>query len=244
MKLQCYVHDGWIMHIRPAPTTRAWMDVTPERYAYRCLPLSIANAHGWEIYTPAGFWVMWSGGPSAADVQVRADPDMPPGHAPVSIFGAGTFTLHTHGIFRTPQGWNLWVGGPTNAAKDGTTALTGVIETDWAPMTFTINWRLTRPGHWVRFDANEAIAQIMPVQRGGIEQWEPEILPMQADPDLQRQFTTWSRSRDAFHAKIASNPPTAAADKWQKDYFRGRDMDGHEAEGHQTKLRLCPFSRN
>ena len=110
--------------------------------------------------------------------------------------------LHTQGIFRTPPGWNLLVTGPINAAKDGIAPLTGIIETDWAPMTFTMNWRLTRPGQWVRFDAGEAIAHLMPVQRGMIGQWEPELVPMRENPDLLDQFTRWSASRDAFHAQI------------------------------------------
>jgi hypothetical protein len=232
------------MHIRPAPPTRSWMDATPEKYAYRCLPMSIANAHGWQIFTPAGFWAMWTGGQSSADVQIRTDPDMPPGHAPVSVFGSGTFTIHTHGVFRTPPGWNLYVSGPTNDAKDGATALSAVVETDWAPMTFTMNWHLTRPGHWVRFEPGEAISQLMPIPRGLVEQWEPEIVPMAGNPDLQQQYTEWSRSRDAFHATVAQRPPRTQAEQWQKDYFRGVDMNGKEAEGHQTKLRLCPFARH
>jgi hypothetical protein len=93
----------------------------------------------------------------------------------------------------------------------------------------------------VRFDAGEAIAHLMPVQRGMIEQWEPEIVSMRENPDLLRQFTAWSASRDAFHARQARDQPSVAADKWQKDYFRGLDMDGKEVSGHQTKLRLCPF---
>ena len=32
---------------------RRWMDETHHRYAYRCLPLTIANAMGWEIRFPA-----------------------------------------------------------------------------------------------------------------------------------------------------------------------------------------------
>ena len=28
---------------------RAWMDATPHSFAYRCLPLTVANSHGWEI---------------------------------------------------------------------------------------------------------------------------------------------------------------------------------------------------
>ena len=44
MKLTAYVIDGHTLDIRPAPIERAWMDNTAQRYAYRCLPLSIANA--------------------------------------------------------------------------------------------------------------------------------------------------------------------------------------------------------
>jgi Family of unknown function (DUF6065) len=52
MKLIAYMIDGHRMDIRPAPIEREWMDNTGERFAYRCLPLNIANAHGWEIFVP------------------------------------------------------------------------------------------------------------------------------------------------------------------------------------------------
>ena len=40
MDLICYVHPAWRPLIRPALHTRAWMDATPEAFAYRCLPLT------------------------------------------------------------------------------------------------------------------------------------------------------------------------------------------------------------
>ena len=49
MDLTCYLHPGWSPRIRPAEPTRDWMTNTPKSFAYRCLPLNIANAHGWEI---------------------------------------------------------------------------------------------------------------------------------------------------------------------------------------------------
>ena len=52
MKLTAYVVDGHSVDIRPAPVERDWMDATDQRYAYRCLPLSIANAHGWKSSVP------------------------------------------------------------------------------------------------------------------------------------------------------------------------------------------------
>ena len=60
MDLICYLHDGWEPAIRPAAPRRSWMDVTPEKFAYRCLPLDIANAHGWEILAPAGVHARWN----------------------------------------------------------------------------------------------------------------------------------------------------------------------------------------
>ena len=42
---------------------RDWMDATPNRYAYRCLPLTITNQTGWWIRNPVGFTAAWSGRP-------------------------------------------------------------------------------------------------------------------------------------------------------------------------------------
>ena len=52
-ELTAYIIDGHELRIRPAPVERLWMDRTNERSAYRCLPLNIANAHGWEILCTA-----------------------------------------------------------------------------------------------------------------------------------------------------------------------------------------------
>jgi uncharacterized protein DUF6065 len=49
MKLIAHVIDGHHVDIRPAPVEREWMEATSQRFAYRCLPLNIANAYGWEV---------------------------------------------------------------------------------------------------------------------------------------------------------------------------------------------------
>ena len=103
----------------------------PEAFAYRCLPLNIANAHGWEVLTPAGFAAYWRGGSSTADVIIRNDADMPAHCHAISLFGQATLTVHVQGLFRTPLGWNLSAGGSPNSAKDGIAPLSGIIETDW-----------------------------------------------------------------------------------------------------------------
>jgi hypothetical protein len=238
----CYLHDAWKPLIRPAEPTRAWMDATSEAFAYRCLPLNIANAHGWEILTPVGFAAYWRGGDRVEDVIIRPDAGMPEISAPVPLFGQATFTIHIQGLFRTPPGWNLMVGGSPNSAKDGVAPLSGVIETDWSPYTFTMNWRFTRRNHWVRFEANEPICFIQPVQRAALERMDPKLVPLSANPDLLRQFDAWSASRSAFQSQVAKEPPKTASDQWQKRYYRGLDMDDRQGiADHHSKLRLKPF---
>lgn len=242
MELICYLHPGWAPLIRPAPATRAWMDASPDAFAYRCLPLNIANAHGWEVLSPCGFEASWNGGGAPADVEVRLDPGSDGARAPVGLFGQGVLTFHVEGVIRTPPGWNLMVGGSPNAPKDGIFPLSGVIETDWSPFTFTMNWRFTRPHHPVRFEAGEPFCFLFPVQRGAVEAFEPKFLPMSDEPDLPERFGAWSRARDTFQAGVRASPPALPSKHWQKHYYRGVDIEGRiGTEDHQSKLRLKPF---
>jgi hypothetical protein len=197
--------------------------------------------HGWELLSPCTFDAMWTGGTSINDVLIRlAEPtDMPP----VSIFGQGVLTFHVPGLFRTPPGWNLWVGGSPNSFKHGIQALNGIVETDWSPYTFTMNWRFTAPRTPVRFERGEPVCFFFPLQTGLIEGFEPRFEPMEAEPGLPETFAAWSRSRDAFQERVAREQPANPTDRWQKHYYRGVDPVNEEPTPfeHRTKLRLKPF---
>ena len=243
MDLTCYVYENWKPRIRPAAPRRDWMDGTPERFAYRCLPLAIANAYGWELLSPCGFAARWRGGSGTDAVEIRLDPGMAGRQVPVSLFGQGTITFHVEGLFRTSPGWNLWIGGAPNAAKDGIAPLSGVIETDWSPYSFTMNWRFTRKNHWIRFEEDEPFCFFFPIQRQPLADVQPSIRPIEEAPDLKAAFDAWSRSRDEFQQWVRQNNPKAPADQWQKLYFRGIAPDGTPGpDDHMTKLRPHPFA--
>lgn len=242
MELICYLHPGWKPFVRPAAATRDWMSATPDSFAYRCLPLNIANAHGWEILCPCTFEAQWSGGTGTNEVDIWLAPGSKPDMAPVSLFGQGILTFHIAGLFRTPPGWNLWVGGSPNRPKEGIYPLTGIVETDWAPYTFTMNWRFLRRNHSVRFESGEPICFFFPVQRGYLDQVTPRFVPLEAAPEVLEQFKTWSKARDEFHARVTQEPRRAGSDTWQKDYYRGVVPSGSRGPAdHQTKLRLAEF---
>ncbi|QJE72579.1 hypothetical protein HHL28_05230 [Aerophototrophica crusticola] len=240
MRLTCYPIPGSELLLRPAPLSRPWMEATPDRFAYRCLPLNIANTHGWEVLCPAEFTATWDG--SGGKEAIRIESDALPHHLPVSHFGSGVLTFHVPGLFRTPPGLNLWVGGPPNLPKDGIQALSAVVETDWAPYTFTMNWLFTRPHHPVRFAKGEPFCFFFPLSRGLVEEMEPEVLPLDSAPELAAQYRAWSEGRADFLEELPREGSAARAEEWQKAYFRGRLPDGRPGcPDHRTKLSLNSF---
>ena len=65
-KLVCYQINDEAPTIVPGRSERAWMDATGQHFAYRCLPLTIANSMGWEILCPIGVTAGWNGGPESS----------------------------------------------------------------------------------------------------------------------------------------------------------------------------------
>jgi hypothetical protein len=242
MKLTAYVMDGHQVDIRPAPVEREWMESTDQRYAYRCLPLNIANAHGWEILCPSGFSAIWDGEPGLDAVTIHADPDTTA--MALSHFGHGILTFHIPCLFRTEPGYDLMAQGPINRPKDGIAPLSGIIETDWAPYTFTMNWIFTNPEVTVRFEQGEPFCHIFPVKRGQLAEIEPEMKQLSAEPELEQQFKIWNESRSQFNVDLRKPGSQAQAERWQKMYYRGLEPDGKNSpiDDHATRLRLRPFS--
>ncbi len=242
-KLTAFVIGDAPLIIRPAPLEREWMNATHERFAYRCLPLNIANAHGWELLSPAGFTAGWTGKPGTDAVVIG--PDAGTTAPAVSHFGHGILTFHIPALFRTEPGYDLMIQGPINRPKDGLYALSGVVETDWMPFSFTMNWVFTRPGALLRFEKDEPICHIFPVKRGEVESLHPEVRNLSDDPLLKAEYEAWSASRNTFNSDLKTPGSAAQAEKWQKIYVRGTTESGQveAAEDHRTKLRVKPFRR-
>jgi hypothetical protein len=243
LPLIAYEVAGRSCEIRPAPFERDWMDATGERFAYRCLPLNIANAHGWELLCPSGFTAGWTGGTSLDSILIGADQGTV---APaVSHFGYGVLTFHVNFLFRTPPGFDLMAQGPINRPKDGISALSGVIETDWAPFTFTMNWIFTRPGSLLRFETGEPFCHIFPIKRGELESMTPEVRKIATDAELKVQHEQWAASRHTFNKELEQPGSAARAERWQKNYYKGLDAAGRPStiEDHRTRVRLKNFER-
>jgi hypothetical protein len=250
------VSDNRNMPIFCAPPQRAWMENTDDRFAYRCLPMVMANQAGWMIANPASFTVCWNGGGKREDLwinfggqqvdqfsfQVHVGSTESKGDYRISShFGNGIVTFEVPYLFRTPPEINLWVKGPSNWIKDGACPLEGIVETDWAISTFTMNWKLTRPGLIVEFKEGEPICMIVPIQRGLAESLDPQQALITTNPKLDADHRNWNLGRKEFIESLARSRASGKSG-WEKDYFQGRTPAGDHFEGHQTQIRLKEFT--
>jgi hypothetical protein len=224
----------------PAARSRDWIDGTADRFATRCLPLLMANQAGWMVLGRHRVTAVWSGGDDIASLRVTHTEGVRPFPA-VSHFGYGILTWTLPYLFRTPPGYDLLVRGPANMPRDGACALEGLVETDWAVATFTVNWKLTRPWHAVVFEPGEPICMIVPQRRGDCERFEPAIRNVGEDPELAAAHARWWDSRDEFLASMRAPGWRPGPQAWQKDYYRGRGPGGPRGPDHRRKLTLRPF---
>lgn len=225
------------MDLVPAPASRRWMDATRDRFSNRCLPLRIANQAGWFITNDETVRAVWSGGDDPHDVRLSFDDDARP-HRAASHFGHGIVTWRLPYLFRTPQGYDLLVRGPANWPKEGVSALEGMVETDWAVASFTMNWQMTSVDTPVCFPAGEPIAMVVPQRRGELEEFEPSIVDVTADPELASEYRSWFAGRERFLQELKVPGSAASAARWQRHYLLGRTPAGSPAPEHRRRLNL------
>jgi hypothetical protein len=240
MQLECFTTVADPPKLVPGRPDRPWMDAFGGRTPYRCLPLTMANTTGWEILCPFGFTAEWNGGVATTDIVITPDEGvMDSNHFVMSHFAYGTLTFHTGYLFRTPPGWAVLTSGAPNQIKHGIQALVGLVETDWLPFPFTMNWLFTGPGK-VRFEKDEPFCFINVVEHSKLDRFEPVIRSLDADPELKDQYAVWSSSRLEFNQKLTDRDPEALKESWQRFYFKGEppERGGPAPAQHINKRRL------
>jgi hypothetical protein len=226
---------GW------ADYQRDWMNATPHRFAYRCLPLTIVNQTGWWVKNPVGFTATWRGSTVPGNIDFRFDTSASVWQNWInSQFGEGIITWNTPFLFRTkPESSRLLICGPVNYFKQNVHPLTALIESDWVSMSFTMNWKIMVPHEPVRFELGEPLFQVIPLLTNvcaDLENADVSYQKLADNPDLDRAYREWDQGRRRFHDQKAAGEVNPT--DWQKDYFQGRDAVGRESgTHHMTKVK-------
>ena len=159
----------------------------------------------------------------------------------MSHFGSGLLTFSIKGLFRTPEGIDLCATGPVNWPKAAIQALTGIIETDWSELGFTMNWLFTDKDRPVRFEKAEPYCTIYPLPRQLAESMDPVIVHGDVNSELWRKHVAHNMSRLDFNAGLKIEGSPERSKSWQRSYFVGPDNPLRFE--HRTKVKLKSFRR-
>lgn len=223
--------DPHVKHLVACSNKRGWMDATPDKFAYRCIPMVVSNGLGWAVLCPVGFTATWNGGVGTDAIEVVFDAE--PHRNITSHFGFGILTFNLYFVFNTPPGVSLIAGGPANLPKHGISPLEGVVETSWLPFTFTMNWMFTAPGVPVHFNKGDPICRVLPYPHEYMKNFTIGVQNMSADPAFKHRYDHWLESRNAFHKEQRERPQDMLK-AWQKNYAKGEDTLGHKVDDHRN----------
>ncbi len=200
---------------------------------YKCLPLSIGNMQGFVFSIPYGFDVIWNGGNSTKDLDIRYHIDFEPYKDlnfiyPSSDFGSGVLTIYYPLILKTPPMVNLMTIAPPNYPLTGMSPMTGVVESDNIRFGFTLNLKIDIPNTTIRVLPNTPLVGIIPIPRYFCDSFE-----------LKNAY-------DIFDKKVIEEERAVIkehGDKRKKDnmhnkkqdglYYKGVDIRGNKFKDHQ-----------
>ncbi len=235
-RLKCYRLHEHALELIPGGSRRQWMDETSKRFAYRCTPMVIANTTGWEILCPVDISATWGGGIEPDRLSISFEAGDPPCYPlACSHFGHGILTFQPGYVFRTSPGWAIWARGAPNVNKVGIFPLEGVIETEWLPFSFTMNWRFSTPGT-VKFRRGEPLCFITLVPHKAIDDVAPILANIWDDPKAHAEHEKWLVSRRDFNAGLVDPNSAEARSGWQRKYLQA--FGAPPETYHVTKRKL------
>lgn len=230
-----YLFESPICLIKQASVKRTWMDNTQEKFAYRCLPLSIANQTSWDVLCPSSIKATWEGNVSASGVKVEYL-DNHSFRFAGSEFGHGVLTFHVDFVISSSENTCLYVKGPANSYKKNINALEAIVETHWLPFTFTFNWLFNEPGE-VIFEKGEPMFTFFPFCFDYIESFKTEVDFIKNDKKFASDYQAYSDSRKNHIQEGHTN-----GESWQKYYMKGISPNNQKANSnHKTKIILSDF---
>lgn len=214
------------MNITPTTIKRDWMSAN-NNHAYSCIPMNVANQYGWTCHSMDKFTATWDGGSSVNSIKIESNYNK---EIATSHFADGILTVLTDFVIKTPKNISIYVRGITNSNKPNIYPLDGIVETDWLPFTFTMNYKFHTPGS-VTFEKDEPLFMFFPIERKFIEKFKIEQNIMNSNPELFREYKKYQNARKQKLQGKSSGK--------QKFYLSGKVVDEKKnITNHQSKLNL------
>ena len=213
--------------ISPMSIKRDWMDVTPDKHAYRCFPVTQANMIGWNLSCDQDIKFIWNGinDTSQDNVKVLVGEEFT-----YTGRGQSTVSFMTGLIFKTEQDVSFLVVNPVNYFNDDFETMSSLISTSWYNKDFPLAIKLKSPNKEITIKAGQPIATIIPISLTNLDNTVIEMYDY-IDKDRVRHSMNQSYGEAAQEVNKLG--------KWTDWYRDAVNEKGESLGSHETKaLRL------
>lgn len=166
------------------------MDITFEKHAYRCLPVSLANTLGWTFSYPVDISFIWDGDPGSEDGHVK----VLSGHEHVFTNRSnGTISFNSEITFRTEENVSLLVMPVPNQFIEGVHGFTTILSTSVLEPAIPYAWKITKANEVITIPANTPIASIIPISLKDIQNTEISLHTEDFGPEYYAKLSEYGR---------------------------------------------------
>lgn len=146
--------------IKQLSVKRNWMDETPNKHAYQCMPVSLANTLGWGISFPTDISFIWDGICDTTDSHVK----ILSGEEYCSTGrGNATISFNTYLTLKTDESITTLIMPVPNEFNENAQCFTNLISTSFYKPMLPIAWRIIKPNVEITIPAGTPVATIIPI---------------------------------------------------------------------------------
>jgi hypothetical protein len=225
--------DGLIDQL---PLHRDWMDITFDRHAYQCFPISLSNRLGWGISFPEDIVFIWDGINDSTPDHVKV---LSGGIYARSNRGNRTISFNTGITFTGEENTNitLLTMPVPNQFIRGAQCMTTLLSTSVLAGELPVAWMITEPNIEITIPANTPVAAILPISLSDIQDHDLEIRsgrPEYETPEWNENMKARAKASQAMNSK----------GEWTHFYRDAVDHNGCPAGYHEAKKILMKVKDN
>ena len=215
---------GCLFEISPMSIKRDWMDVTPEKHAYRCFPVTQANMVGWNLSCSQDIKFIWNGinDTSSENVTILEGQEFT-----YTGRGQSTVSIHTGLTFRSEQNISMFTINPVNYFNEDFETMSSLISTSWLDTGFPLAIKARAANKEITIKAGTPIATIVPISLTAMDNTSIQIFDY-SDPDRKREMAHRSYGEAAQVINKSGD--------WTDWYRDAVNEKGESVGSHETKV--------
>lgn len=165
-------HDDALI-IKPMPVQRDWMDLTPEKHAYHCYPVTTANTIGWTLSAPYDISFVWDGitDTSGSHIEVFAGKE--------NVYlgrGQASVSINTGIILESDSDISVLTITPQNYFNDDFDVISSLISTSFFRNEFPLAIKARTANRLITIKAGQPLATIIPISLTRLKNESIEIV--------------------------------------------------------------------